>query len=108
MSAQRRRPAGVLPETLLVAALGCVDLLGTTYLLATGQAAEANPLMRWVMERSGPAGLAAVKGSLIGLPLLVAEAVRPRNRRFVRAALRIAGAVYALMLLAAGAQLLAR
>jgi hypothetical protein len=94
----------VLPETTALAVIGGVDLLSTVYLLATGQAVEANALMRWVLHVAGPTGLVVCKATLLAGPLAVAEISRQKHPEFVRAALRVGIAAYALIYLAAFAR----
>src|SRR5689334_3154180 len=98
---QRRdpKPGFVLPETTLLALLGCVDLLSTIYFLATGQAREANPLMQSVLVQTGPKGFVLVKALFLGGPLVIAEIARREHPEFVRKALRIGIAAYALLLI---------
>jgi hypothetical protein len=84
----------VLPETTLLAVIGCVDLLSTIYLVATQQAIEANPLMSGILRLFGPLGFIAVKALLLAVPLTIVEIARPRHPRFVRSALRFAIVLY--------------
>ena len=92
---EQPRDAGfVLPETTALASIGCLDLLTTIYLIASGQAHEANPFMAGLLYSFGPVGLIAAKAALLGGPLIVAEAARKKNPGFVRAALRIGILLY--------------
>jgi len=84
----------VLPETTLLAVIGCVDLVSTAYLIATNQATEANPLMAGVLHIFGPRGLVAAKALLLAVPLTIAEFARKQRPRFVRNALRVAILLY--------------
>jgi hypothetical protein len=84
----------VLPETTALALIGCVDLVTTIALIATGQAGEANPLMANLLHGYGPGGLILGKVALLAGPLVVAELARKRNPAFVRAALRIGIVLY--------------
>lgn len=85
----------------MLALLGCADLLATIYLLAQGEAVEANPLMGRVFRDFGPFGFCVAKALLLGGPLAVAELARGRNEPFVIKALRAGTALYALALIAA-------
>lgn len=91
---QSATPVYVLPETTALALIGGVDLLSTVYLIATGQATEANPLMSGLLHRLGPTGLITAKALLLAIPLAVAEMARRRRPQFVRAALRVGIAAY--------------
>ena len=100
---QHRDPkAGfVLPETTILALLGCFDLLSTIYFLATGQAREANPFMQQVLMETGPKGFVLVKALFLGGPLVIAEIARRERPEFVRKALRLGIVAYALLLIVA-------
>ena len=87
----RRR---VLPETSAMAAIGCVDLLYTVYLVGTQKASEMNPLVAGIFNLTGPWGFVISKAALIGIPLGVAEYARRREERFTRFALRIGILLY--------------
>lgn len=89
----------VLPETRALAAIGCVDLLATIYLIAKHQAHEANPLFATLLDRFGPFGFAFGKALLLAVPLTIAELARRHNPNFVRRALRIGVVLYVLLLL---------
>jgi hypothetical protein len=84
----------VLPETTLLMVLGSLDLLSTIYLLATGQAHEANPLFDGILHTFGPLGFILFKALLLGGPLAMAELARKHNEPFVRSALRIGILLY--------------
>jgi hypothetical protein len=99
-----RRP--VLPESLAIACIGCVDLVVTLALIAGGIAREGNPLMGWVLVHHGPIGLVAAKALLISLPIVLAEAAATRRVQFVRPALRATAALYTILLSIAYARLL--
>jgi hypothetical protein len=87
-------PSYVLPETTVLAIVGCVDLVSTVYLIATGQAQEANPLMAGLLTAFGPRGLVAAKFLLLAVPLAIAEIARKKKPAFVRTALRIGLLLY--------------
>jgi hypothetical protein len=84
----------VLPETTLLALIGCLDLVTTMFLISSGQAWEANPLMAPLLRSHGPGGLILGKVFLLAGPLVIAEAARKRNPAFVRTALRVGIALY--------------
>jgi hypothetical protein len=89
----------VLPETRAIAALGLFDLLATVYLIATGQAKEANPLFATLLASFGVVGFTVGKALLLAIPLSLAEYARKRSPIFVRNALRIGLLAYLLLLL---------
>src|SRR5438105_2321576 len=84
----------VLPETTVMAVIGCIDLLTTVYLIGSGEAREANPLFAQLLWMLGPRAFVAAKALLLAGPLTVAEMARRRNPIFVRAALRIGIILY--------------
>jgi hypothetical protein len=88
------RPGFVLPETTAIAVIGCLDLLTTIFLIATGQAHEANPLMAGLLNSFGPGGLIGAKFVFLAGPLVIAESARKKNPAFVRTALRIGIILY--------------
>lgn len=102
---ERVQPRYVLPETTLLAALGCADLLVSTFLIGSRRAWEANPLMAVVLADHGPWAFAAVKALSLSVPLAIAEWARRRSPAFVVSALRIAAIVYAAALAFALARL---
>ncbi len=79
----------VLPETTILAVTGLLDLLSTLYLIGTGQAHEANPLMAGIFAQYGAAGFALFKAIALGIPLTIAELARKKHPQFVRNALRL-------------------
>lgn len=81
----------------MLAALGSADLLYTSYLLASHQGWEANPMMRAILESAGPAGLILAKVALLALPLAAIEWARPRSGGNVRLWMRAAIVAYALL-----------
>lgn len=84
----------VLPETTALALIGCLDLVTTVFLIASGRAHEANPVMAGLLQTYGPQGLILGKVLLLGGPLVLAELARKRNPTFVRTALRIGIVLY--------------
>jgi hypothetical protein len=87
-------PYAILPETGWLAAIGCIDLLTTMYLLSTGQAREANGLMAFFLHTFGGYGFVGAKAVMLGAPLATAELARKRNEPFVRSALRMGIILY--------------
>jgi hypothetical protein len=57
--------------------------------------------MSAVLQRSGPAGLAAFKALLLAIPLVIAELARSHSPIFVPRALRVGIFAYVLLLLIA-------
>ena len=92
MKTARRRY--VLPETIAIMAICAVDLLTTIYLVARGEAYEANYLFSIILKDYGPGGFILAKVMLMALPLAVAELARKQNERFVRVALRVCIVLY--------------
>lgn len=93
----RQQPASaqyVLPETVAIAIIGLLDMCSTVYLLATGRAAEANPLLAAVLGTFGIAGFIIAKALLIGGPVAGLEWARSRKPEFVRFALRLGIILY--------------
>lgn len=88
----------VLPETRAIAALGCVDLLGTVYLIATNRAHEVNPLAVYAMQTFGPIGLILFKIVLLAIPLSIAELYRSRKPSLVTNGLRFVLIAYLFLL----------
>lgn len=88
-------PEYVLPETLALAILGLADLLYTSYLLATHQGWEGNPLMQRVLVAFGPTGLIVTKALLLAVPLAIVEWARARGASRTRYWLRAAVIAYA-------------
>jgi hypothetical protein len=83
----------VLPETILLMVIGSIDLLSTIYLVATGQAREANPLFAQLLHM-GPWAFVAFKAVFLAGPLAIAESARNHNEPFVRSALRMGIILY--------------
>ncbi len=83
----------VLPESVLLAAIGLADLLATTYLLATGKAWEGNPLMAGLLMH-GSVPFVLVKVLFIAGPITVAELARKRFPVTARWTLRFAIPAY--------------
>jgi hypothetical protein len=83
----------VLPETVILTVIGCLDLLSTIYFVATKQAFEANPLFARLLHL-GPWPFTLAKALLLAIPLAIAEYARRHNEPFVRAALRMGIILY--------------
>ncbi len=98
---QFQRQMLVLPETTVLALLGCFDLMTTIYFLSTGQAREANPFMQHVLMQAGPKGFVLVKALFLAGPLAIMEIARRERPVFVRNALRFAIAAYSVLLFVA-------
>src|SRR5438128_1230212 len=91
----------VLPETTLLAMIGCLDLFATIYLIATHKGSEANPLMAGILQNLGPFGFVLFKALLLGGPLAIAELARRQHPRFVQNALRVGIVLYVGLLVVA-------
>ncbi|HEY0868630.1 MAG TPA: DUF5658 family protein [Fimbriimonas sp.] len=72
---------------MAIAAICLIDTAITVVLVTSGVAVEANPLLNWSF-RYGAAMFVAAKTFWFLPPLLVIEAMRARNDRFVKFALR--------------------
>ena len=94
MSAESGKRPYVLPETTILALIGCLDLLSTVYLVATKRAVEANPLFGVLLQVTGPWGFVLFKALFLAIPLTVAELARRHNEPFVRSALRMGIILY--------------
>ena len=84
----------VLPETTILALIGCLDLLSTIYLLASHRAVEANPLMNRVLSDFGPGGFCLFKALTLIIPLTIAELARRKHPDLVRRMLRLCITLY--------------
>lgn len=80
-------------ETWALALICAADMLLTAWLVGTGQAKEANPIMRFYLDL-GTSVFVAMKTLLFIAPLFVLELIRQRRPRFVRALLRVGIALY--------------
>ena len=94
MNAESPKPRYVLPETIILTVIGCLDLLSTVYFVATRQAVEANPLFGLLLNVTGPWGFVLFKALFLGIPLTIAELARRHNEPFVRSALRMGIILY--------------
>lgn len=88
------RAARIAPESIILAAVCLLDLMTTLFWVAYRDAAEANPLMAFYLERHGVAGFVVAKFLLFLMPLVIAEYGRRHSPRFVRNALRCGIAAY--------------
>ena len=68
---------------LALAAIGMLDMLGTTYGLATGKIGEANPFLNWVLS-FGLGWFIAVKTFFVAWPCAVFVAVGPKATPYVK------------------------
>lgn len=103
LRSESARPRGrfILPETMALAAIGCLDLVFSSLLLAAGLAYEANPLFRVVLAEMGAPGFVLLKFGMLAGPLALAELARSRNERLVRMLLRVCLAAYTAILIVA-------
>ncbi len=93
VSALNRRETVISMESILIFAICSMDLLSTLWLLAAGLAAEANPLMAYLLKH-GTAAFCAVKMSTVICLIAVTEWYKKYNPRFVRNIMRITIAAY--------------
>ena len=84
----------VLPETTILAIIGCLDLLSTIYLLASHKAVEANPLMNRILIDFGPGGFCVFKALTLIIPLSIGELARKKHEALVRRMLRLCITLY--------------
>ena len=80
-------------ESLLFASICLCDLILTLWLLQTGAAIEANPILRFYYEL-GVQWFALVKGAFSLVPIFVLEVIALRRRRFVQNLLRAGIVLY--------------
>jgi hypothetical protein len=83
----------VTRESMLLAAICIADLTTTIWFVNGMGAQEANPMMRFYLDR-GVAPFVAAKLLLFVGPLAVLEWARRRHPRFVRTMLRLGIALY--------------
>ena len=84
----------ILQETAILALICLADLMWTIWLLATGTAVEANPILRFYLHYGGLSCFTAAKILLCGGPLLVLELLRARRPAFTQSLLRAAIVIY--------------
>jgi hypothetical protein len=87
----RRRPS--LIESRILAFLCLADMIVTLWVVESGMAMEANPIMRFYYDIS-PLAFACAKTLTFVGPILILEQLYDRNPRFIRALLRGALALY--------------
>lgn len=68
---------------MVLAAIGMLDMLGTTYGLATGQIGEANPFLNWVLS-FGLGWFIAVKTFFVAWPCAIFVGVGPKATPYVK------------------------
>src|SRR5947209_4304528 len=83
ITSSQRAPRPVMVESLLFASICLCDLILTLWLLQTGAAIEANPILRFYYEL-GIQWFALVKGAFSLVPIFVLEVIALRRRRFVQ------------------------
>lgn len=83
-------------ETWLLALFCTLDMLFTAWLLQKGLAKEANPVMKFYVDRS-LLDFVVVKSLMFIAPLTVLELLRRKNPVFVRNMLRVGIVAYLLM-----------
>lgn len=84
----------ILRETILLAAVCIADLSFTIWLITTGHAVEANPILRYYVDHGGLISFAAAKILLFAGPLFVLELLRRHRPEFVRSLLRVGITLY--------------
>lgn len=100
MGATVYRRREVLPESLGLAMLCLIDMILTLWVVESGLAIEANPIMRFYYDIS-PLAFAMAKTFLFVGPLFVLERLHERNPRFIRGLLRVAVVLYATLYVSA-------
>jgi len=88
----------VLPETFLLFFICLADMLQTVYVVKSGLAIEANPVLSSAMNYS-PWAFISLKSVTFLAPLGAVELLRPRNPAFIRMALRLGASGYLLVYL---------
>lgn len=86
----------VLPETVLLFCICLIDMLQTLYVVRSGLAIEANPILSQVMNYS-PWAFVSLKSVTFLAPLGAVELLRPKNPEFIRQALRFGSYGYMLV-----------
>jgi hypothetical protein len=84
---------GIARETWALALICAADMVLTAWLVGTGQAKEANPIMRFYLDL-GTSVFVAMKTLLFVAPLFVLELIRRRRPRLVQTLLRLGIALY--------------
>src|SRR5579871_5090942 len=84
---------GISRESMWLGILCLADMLSTVWLVRNGLATEANPILRFYMDRSLTVFVEAKSLLVIG-PLIILEWTRRRRPRFVLAMLRMTIALY--------------
>ena len=82
-------------ESKILAGICLLDLVSTVWLVISGMAGEANPILRFYLDQ-GLAWFILMKCLLVIAPVYVLEMLRERRPRFIRGLLRACIALYLL------------
>jgi hypothetical protein len=83
----------ILPETAILLLICMADMIQTVYVVGSGQAIEANPVLAAAMDYS-PWAFMGLKSVTFLAPLGAVELLRPRSPNFIRLALRLGALAY--------------
>jgi Domain of unknown function (DUF5658) len=86
----------VSPETVLLLLICLADTAHTLFVVRTGIAHEANPLIAWCLDHSNGM-FVAFKMGITSMILATVELLRPRCDNFVRTCLQLGVIGYALL-----------
>jgi hypothetical protein len=84
----------IAAESVVLGFLCLLDMISTVWLLHTGQAMEANPLLNFYVTNGGLVSFAAAKTLLSLGPLFALEVLRRKHPRVVHSVLRAGIALY--------------
>jgi hypothetical protein len=87
----------IIWELRLLALVCLLDLISTVWLLKTGRAIEANPVMEFYLARGGTLCFVAIKAFLFLAPLVVLEQIRKKRPQFIRMLFRTYLAAYVVL-----------
>ena len=93
MTIEKESVMKISRESALLAILCTADMISTLWLVASGRAVEANPLLAFYLN-IGYTWFALVKCLLYLAPIYLLELLRPRRPRFVHILLRIGIMLY--------------
>jgi hypothetical protein len=87
----------IIWEIRLLALVCLLDLISTMWLLKTGSAVEANPVMEFYLAHGGTLCFIVMKAFLFIAPLFILEQIRKRKPIFIRTLIRSYLAAYVVL-----------
>jgi hypothetical protein len=87
----------IIWEIRLLAVICLADLVSTVWLLKTGRAIEANPVMEFYLQHGGSLCFIIMKAFLFLAPIAVLEHIRKTKPQFIRMLFRSYLAAYVLL-----------